>query len=655
MEDTLRSFFKIEPSRLYANLKDATENFLIFLLFLTFTVMMTYPIPLKMGSTVRDPGDPLLNTWILAWDARQITNMDIKNFFNANIFYPHQRTLTYSEHMFSNSLIALPILAFSGNPILAYNSVLLLSFILNGLGMYLLAFYFTRDRYVSIFSGFVYAFSPFMFAHLSHLQVISAWAIPLSLLFLHKFLDQERFKDVLLFTFFYLFQILANGYYALYLTFFGCFFIIYHSVKKKKYREMNFLIKISLMVIIVVLIAGPFFYQYWMFRKETGFIRINLIHADILSYFATNGINRIYGKVTAFLPRHESALFTGFTVGGLALIGLRSFYTKNPKLGPKGQEKRPMVFIFYFLLILLFLSAILIEITGGFKRNILGFYVQATGFMWVVGYSVYLLLLRIILDRRLRSRVISLFPDNMKDANIKIYFFIMILSFLFTFGPEIHFFGMRTMLYGPYLLLYKLVPGFDGLRVPSRFFIFFILSVSIFAAIGLKKISSKFRGWRKCACWSLFLVLTAAEYLSIPIVLAEVPTMDKIPPIYLWLARKEGDFSIIELPLPKKDQPSWVLECPRVYYSSYHWKKIFNGYSGYFPPLYEEMRIRMQEYPMEQNIDELRNLGIRYIIVHTREYESKELEHVINSFAQHPEKVMLRSNFGNDFLYELIY
>ena len=70
-------------------MREGIKNFLILLLFSVFTVIMTYPIPLKMSSTVRDPGDPLLNTWILAWDVRQITNMDIKNFFNANIFYPH--------------------------------------------------------------------------------------------------------------------------------------------------------------------------------------------------------------------------------------------------------------------------------------------------------------------------------------------------------------------------------------------------------------------------------------------------------------------------------------------------------------------------------------------------------------------------------------
>jgi len=655
MEDTIRSFLKMGISKSYPKLKDAAKNSLIFLLFLMFTAMMTYPIPLNLSSTVRDPGDPLLNTWILAWDVRQITNMDIKNLFNANIFYPYRRTLAYSEHMFSNSLIALPILAFSGNPILAYNFILVLSFILNGFGMYLLAYYFTRDRDASIFSGFVYAFSPFMFDHLSHLQIISAWGIPFSLLFLHKFLDQEKCKNLLLFTFFYLFQILSNGYYAFYLTLFACFFIIYHTIKRRKYREMNFLVKMSLMVMIVVLIAGPFFYQYWLFRKETGFVRISVAHADILSYFATSGINRIYGKITAFLPRNESALFTGFTTAGLALIGLRSFYTKKPKLAPRGPERHPMIFIFYFVLILLFLIAILIAITGGFKGNIFGFYVQATNSFGVLGYAVYLLLLRIILDKRLRFRVISLFPDNIKDANIKIYFFIMILSFLFTLGPEIHFLGKGTMLYGPYLLLYKFVPGVDGLRVPSRFFIFFILSIGIFAAIGLKIILAKFGGWRKYACWALFLLATAVEYLSIPIVLAEIPTMDNIPPIYLWLAKKEGDFSIIELPLPRKDQPPWVLECPRVYYSSYHWKKIFNGYSGYFPPLYEEMRKRMQEYPMEQNIDELKNLGIRYIIVHTSEYEPKELEYVLDSLTKHPGKVMLKNNFGNDFLYELIY
>jgi hypothetical protein len=60
-------------------------------LFLIITLVMTYPLALRLGSSLRDMGDPLLNAWILSWDIDQIVHLNTSGFFDANIFYPQKK------------------------------------------------------------------------------------------------------------------------------------------------------------------------------------------------------------------------------------------------------------------------------------------------------------------------------------------------------------------------------------------------------------------------------------------------------------------------------------------------------------------------------------------------------------------------------------
>ena len=109
----------------------------VVLLFVVLSLVLTQPLALHLADAVEDRQDALLNVWITAWDGRQLL-ADPLHLFDANIFYPYPRTLAYSELLLGNALLALPVTAISGNPVLGYNLALLLSFVLSGLGTYLL-------------------------------------------------------------------------------------------------------------------------------------------------------------------------------------------------------------------------------------------------------------------------------------------------------------------------------------------------------------------------------------------------------------------------------------------------------------------------------------------------------------------------------------
>src|SRR5215475_5009993 len=84
------------------------------------TIVFTWPLAAGIARDVPgDYGDPLLNAWILAWNATHFG----RGWWNANIFYPHPLALGYSEHLAAQAAQILPLYWLTGNPILCYNLV----------------------------------------------------------------------------------------------------------------------------------------------------------------------------------------------------------------------------------------------------------------------------------------------------------------------------------------------------------------------------------------------------------------------------------------------------------------------------------------------------------------------------------------------------
>ena len=194
------------------------------LLYALLAVVVTHPLWLHLADAVpSDIGDPLLNTWILAWDSHALLT-DPLHLFDANIFYPLPKTLAYSEHLFSTAILALPLIAFTGEPVLAYNLSLLLSFPLAGLGMYLLVLRWTQRRGAAFLAGLVFAFAPYRLAAIAHLQLLTVQWLPFSLLALDRVLNSQfanRSSKILnrwllLFVVFTTLQILAGWYLAVF-------------------------------------------------------------------------------------------------------------------------------------------------------------------------------------------------------------------------------------------------------------------------------------------------------------------------------------------------------------------------------------------------------------------------------------------------------
>src|SRR5437588_9197091 len=128
-----------------------------------------------------DLGDPPSQAWILAWDVHALKT-NPAHLYNANIFYPFHDVLAYQDTLLGLLPLAAPALLLTGNPVLAYNLMFLLSFALCAWGAYLLARLLVGDGRAAFLAGLVYGFSPYRMVHLYHLNLLSSMWIPFALL-----------------------------------------------------------------------------------------------------------------------------------------------------------------------------------------------------------------------------------------------------------------------------------------------------------------------------------------------------------------------------------------------------------------------------------------------------------------------------------------
>src|SRR5947208_11708815 len=138
-----------------------------------------------------DLGDPPSQAWILAWDVHALTT-NPAHLYDATIFYPFRDVLAYQDTLLGLLPLAAPVLLLTGNAVLAYNLMFLLSFALCAWGAYLLARLLVGDTRAAFLAGLVYGFSPYRMVHLYHLNLLSSMWIPFALVCWERVRRGER-------------------------------------------------------------------------------------------------------------------------------------------------------------------------------------------------------------------------------------------------------------------------------------------------------------------------------------------------------------------------------------------------------------------------------------------------------------------------------
>jgi hypothetical protein len=167
--------------------------------------------------------------------------------------------------------------------------------------------------------------------------------------------------------------------------------------------------------------------------------------------------------------------------------------------------------------------------------------------------------------------------------------------------------GLHGILYRS---LYHYVLPYRGLRVPARISILVGFTLAVFAAWAVRRIAARLPARVPAALLPAALsALILMEYR--PSIELE-PIWKKPPAIY---DRLEPSAVIVELPLPGKETLAWF-DTRYMYFSTFHWRRLVNGNSGFFPPSYIRFLKTMQPFPDAESIANLKTLKVDYVILH---------------------------------------
>ncbi len=134
------------------------------------------------------------------------------HYFSAAFFYPYQSSLSFLDETFGVAVMAAPVDWLTGSMFVGFNVAWMLTFVLSGLGAFLLARYLTENTAAAGLAGVIYAFQPFRYHNAGLINVLAVMWIPFALLSLHLWVETRLRRHLFLFLAFAVLQFLCTAY-----------------------------------------------------------------------------------------------------------------------------------------------------------------------------------------------------------------------------------------------------------------------------------------------------------------------------------------------------------------------------------------------------------------------------------------------------------
>ncbi|MCB0210386.1 MAG: hypothetical protein KDJ52_13700 [Anaerolineae bacterium] len=461
------------------------------------SVIATWPLVTHLRGWVPGLGDWGQNLWALWWTRQALLVEGRQPFFTNYLFYPEGVTLLFHPLDLSDGLLALPLYGLFGGDV-TYNLMILLSFVLGGYGMYLLALYLTHHRAAAFIAGLIFTLSPYHFLRvdLGHLNLSTLQWMPFYILFLLKFLERGDKRAAVLAVFFLVFTALNSWYYVVYCGLFSLAAVFWPGRKRLAVSRQQSAVSGQRSA---AKVHSSFFILHSSF-----FIRIAavLIAAIILLLPLLLPMFRLLGSTTligAHNPLRHSADLLSFFVPGPPSTWASWF--EDIWIAYAAQNREPGASAYW-------------------------------------GYSVVALSLMGLLDKRWR-------PQSWWWLTLVVGFTVLAL------GPQLQIDGQVFDISLPYHWLATLIPIFAITGIPGRFVVMTSLALAVLAAYGAASLSAttsrQSPSVRSHSSFfilhSSFFILILLEFLSIPLRL----TPTDVNAFYHTLAADQTQYAVIDI------------------------------------------------------------------------------------------------------------
>ena len=530
------------------------------------------PMGMEDAATV-----PLFNVWTIWWNADRLAS-GYKEYWDAPIFHPTEKPFSFSEPM-PLSALAAPIVWGTGNRILAYNALLLLSLMLNGWAAYSLLNALGFHRIMALIGGAMIELLPLLHSWLGVLQLVPVFGILWLFAALYRFGQHPTLRGGALSGVSYGLVYLLCSYYGLFLA-------------------------------LPLVIAGG-----WLIKDQLG-------QPEMWA-------GLMVGILTAALLCLPVAVAQHHSTSAHQLVHTRQYLSQLSADFPD-------------YLFSPWPQLIKIKALAGMERYAL--FKLNPG--WVkVGLALLGTAWGLITQNR---RCWTLFCLTLLGS-----------SFVLSLGPLLEISG-----WAPYMLLVNILPGFAQARNVFRFAVFAQMALALLAMLGLQGGMEMIRRFRFFRLPSMAYRMASVLLIAVGIT-AVAETLPAGQPLYTvpdyalnhawikWLdTRTPADTHIICIPFPSKpDVVSYERETVWMYWQTFHQRKMVNGYSGFFPKPFLDLKIRMVDSSMRELIDHLIHLNVDYCVV---DHNSSYGESIRQYDAYHQDiKMVFRDHQARIDIYRL--
>lgn len=544
-----------------------------FALYAVLAVTITWPLGARLTSAVPcDLVDPLLNTWLLWWNARALPFTPA--WWDSPQFHPAHGMLGVSEHLAGLGLVAAPLLRLGLDPLAAYNLLFLASFALSALAAHALAWQLTRRHDAGLVAGLSFGFAPYRAGQLAHLQVLSAWPMPLVLLGLHLYLATRRRRWLALFGAAWLLQALVNGYFLAFVSVLVVLWLAWFAATR---RDLRAVVTIAAAWAVAALPLVPLLAAYARLHAREGFepsvAEIESFSADVTAWL--NAAPLLRNGHAGDGRAAEALLYPGLTaptlvwVAGLvAVLARRRLFPARSEAS--GRWRRALRLAAAGLAAAAALAALGATLVGPWRVSLGPLALSVKALHKPLGVAFVALGLALV-------SAPAVARARRRGSPLVFYALTTLVLWLLCLGPQGRFAGLPVWDKAPYWWLMH-VPGLTALRVPTRFGMPAALCLALAAALAFVRLWPRAGPRTRLATAACAAGLLWDGWLA-PLPLPAAPV--RLAALELSTAAgDDGRGTVVELPLGLPGDTS------ALYRATFHGRPVANGYGGRVPRHY---------------------------------------------------------------------
>ena len=474
------------------------RHFAAILLFAFLSILFTYPLVLHVTTGVigSGAGDNMSALWNVWWARKALTGPE-PIFWTPALFAPIPTSLVLHSYAPLVSIVVSLLLPFA-EPLTVYNVALVGAVFLNLSCAYAAGWMLTRNHLASFFAGLAFGGSPFLLVRLQgHLNVISAWGLPLLLIATLAYERRPDWKRALALAGAGSILVYTDYYFAI----FGVVLLLLHLALSRsplqlairpvtRSRRRALAAVVSLIVAAAVIVV-------WI--ESTGGVDTTVAGIRLR-------------MTDSFNPR----VGMGFLLLAALYLWKRPSFTRAVPIdrpSPRIWTLLPIAAVATVVLILpILIAGFGLWLAGDYESQVyfwrsappgidVGALIMGNPIGLLTGAWTTVLYQRLAIDPVESAAWIGLAPLALLLAAVKrlrliqsadIYLWIGAVFLVWSLGPYLRVFGFNTAFMLPQTFL-RFVPVAANARIPGRAFVVVALMVSFIGALGLASLDASKR------------------------------------------------------------------------------------------------------------------------------------------------------------------